>query len=400
VKRRMRFIGGILLLAGGIILLAGCGGMGVNPTVEAQGVDIMGPVKSAGLVVAEGEVVPARYAVLTFTVSGVVDEVLVEENVSANAGQVIARLEGKERLSASVSAAELAVLSAQQALDDLHENAAVRQAEAQLAVAEAETALDDALDAREKLDQRWGDQDQIDAAYARLIIAEQAVEDAQKDFDEYASWRAEDDVIRADFLARLATARDARDTAQAQLDYLESTPEAFEVSEADSQIEVARAQLEDANTKLAELQGGIDPDELALAEARLKDAQAQLEAAQKALADLELKAPFDGLVISSTLKEGEMASSTTAQVRLADVSKWQVETTDLTELNVVGIRQGMAATVTFDAVPDLELPGKVSQVKSLGVNKQGDITYTIVVELDKGDERLRWNMTAFVTFGE
>ena len=163
------------------LLLTGCefGGSGEEAPAPAEDLDILAPVRSSGLIVAEGEVVPENYAVLTFSVGGVVEEVFLDENQAVIKGDVIAQLEGRERFEAQVSAAELAVLAAQQTLDDLYENAELRSAEAQLALAEAETAYDDALDDREKLDQRWGDQDQIDAGYARLVKAEQAVEDAE-----------------------------------------------------------------------------------------------------------------------------------------------------------------------------------------------------------------------------
>ena len=45
---------------------------------------------------------------------------------------------------------------------------------------------------------------------------------------------------------------------------------------------------------------------------------------------------------------------------------------------------------------DLELPGRVVQIRPIGENKQGDITYTAIVQPDQLDERLRWNMTASV----
>ena len=53
--------------------------------------------------------------------------------------------------------------------------------------------------------------------------------------------------------------------------------------------------------------------------------------------------------------------------------------------------------VTFDALPDLELTGRVSAVEPYGESRQGDIVYTVVVMLDRQDPRLRWNMTAKVS---
>ncbi len=82
---------------------------------------------------------------------------------------------------------------------------------------------------------------------------------------------------------------------------------------------------------------------------------------------------------------------------LADLSEWQIETDDLTELNVVNVEVGAPAAITFDAIPDLELPGTVVHVGAIGENKMGDITYTVIVAPDEHDDRLRWGMTALVT---
>ena len=99
---------------------------------------------------------------------------------------------------------------------------------------------------------------------------------------------------------------------------------------------------------------------------------------------------------SVEISAGELVSPGTPVITVANISDWQVETTDLTELDVVRVRPGDKSTLTFDAVPDLTLTGKVAKVKQLGVTKQGDITYTVTVIPDKQDEHLRWNMTASV----
>jgi HlyD family secretion protein len=83
-------------------------------------------------------------------------------------------------------------------------------------------------------------------------------------------------------------------------------------------------------------------------------------------------------------------------VAIADLSAWRVETTDLTELHVARIRPGDPVTVAFDGIPGLTLAGRVKAVEGLGITRQGDITYKVVVTLDRQDPRLRWNMTAAV----
>lgn len=378
--------------------ISSCGSKEEEANLAATETVIMAPVRSEGRVIAEGEVVPVKHVSLSFPASGIVEEIYIEEGDLVEKDQVIARLEGKERMEAAVTAAELGLITAEQALSDLYDIAGVNLAEAQLAVARAQKEYDDAIDDREKLYLRYGDQNQIDAAYANLIIARQAVTDAEKDYDEDGSWRREDDVIRANLLSKLAGARNDLDRAQSQYDYVVGTPDAVEIAESDSEVELAKAQLADAERALEELQDGLDPDDVDLANARVKNAQTQLDAAKVALENLELLAPFEGVIVTNSLKVGEIAIASSTQVTLADTSEWKIETTDLTELNVVGIKEQSPVQVTFDAVPELELTGKVERIKSLGVNKQGDITYTVVIKLDKQDKRLRWKMTAFVTF--
>jgi multidrug resistance efflux pump len=102
-------------------------------------------------------------------------------------------------------------------------------------------------------------------------------------------------------------------------------------------------------------------------------------------------------VVDLSLEIGEQPPGDAPAFVLADLSAWKIETSDLTELDVVNIRVGDAANISFDALPDLILQGTVSQVSALGQTIQGDVTYAVTVEPQGWDERLRWNMTATVT---
>ncbi|MGB0389903.1 MAG: multidrug transporter, partial [Ardenticatenaceae bacterium] len=50
--------------------------------------------------------------------------------------------------------------------------------------------------------------------------------------------------------------------------------------------------------------------------------------------------------------------------------------------------------ITFDALPELEMKGTVARIRPIGENKQGDITYTVIVTPANQEQQLRWNMTA------
>ena len=402
----MRKFGAILLVivtaVGGLLGLSACSQISELGQAEATPTVTPTPPPFGGRLTAEGEVVPIRWAVLSFSAGGIVVDVFAEEGDMVEKDDVIAYLDGKTELEAALAAAELALLNAQQTMDNLYENAEIRRAAAQLALAEAESALERAQDRLDSREFKRGTQEQIEGAWANYIVAVENVKDLEEDFEEFED-EPKDDFARANALAELAAARDECDDIWNRWDYLNSEPDELDVAEAEAQFRVAEANLEKARQDNAELQDGVDPDELALAQTQLKNAEAQLIAAKIALTDIEMTAPFDGEIIVSSVKVGEAVSlgaitDQSPAVTLADTSVWKVETTDLTEIDVVDVNEDARVLVTFDAIPELELTGEVAQIEALGVNKQGDITYTVTIALDEMDERLKWKMTANVYF--
>lgn len=97
-------------------------------------------------------------------------------------------------------------------------------------------------------------------------------------------------------------------------------------------------------------------------------------------------------------KVGQAATPGATLVTLGDTSAWFIETDNLTELNVVDVKQGSPAQIKFDAVPGLKLDGRVERIGLRSQNKRGDVLYTVRVALNAPDPRLRWGMTAFVQF--
>jgi HlyD family secretion protein len=66
-------------------------------------------------------------------------------------------------------------------------------------------------------------------------------------------------------------------------------------------------------------------------------------------------------------------------------------------LNIEQVRVGAPVTMAFDALPGVELRGHITHITPFGEVRQGDITYTAVIEPERHDTRLRWNMTATVS---
>jgi len=406
------------------------GGAARTPSVEAAPV----AQQTASAVVADARVAPEQSADLSVAAAGIVAEVLVKEGDVVSAGQVLVRLNGARaqaaveqaqanlsraearlaELKAGARAAEIAV--AQAGLDAARAQLARIQAPARpedLAAAQAEMA---AARAALQKTQEGASQKQLIAAQAELANAEAAVRQAQAAYDRvqgdpnigarpealqlqqatnsYNAAKARyDDLAKGASAADIAQARAQVQRAQAALDKVKVPARAEDIAAAQAEVRRAQAQLD-------LIQSGNRAETVAAAEADVAAAQAGLDQAQAALADTELRAPFAGAVAALNAKVGESITAGAVAVRLADLGNWQIETDDLTELAVVRVAVGDTVKLTFDAIPDLEMTGKVLSIGAVGVSKQGDITYKVVIAPEKSDPRLRWNMTASVTINQ
>ena len=77
-----------------------------------------------------------------------------------------------------------------------------------------------------------------------------------------------------------------------------------------------------------------------------------------------------------------------------------VETTDITELEVVKLVEGQKVTIRPDALSDLQLKGTVIEISNAYTQLGGDILYTVRIRVDETDPRLRWGMTVEIVFLE
>ena len=344
-------------------------------------------------VIIEGRIVPREDAELFFPTGGEVAEVLVSEGQGVTKGQVLARLGDRESYQASVTAAELELTLAQQAVDDLERTASIAYQQAWLEVTQAETAK---MDAEERLEEIDTDDNQkkIDDANVKLSDAEDDLEDAQDEFDKYANLDP-DNTDRKNAEDKLEDAQSASDQAERERDRLVN-----DLEQAQAEAALSNARLQEAQYRLEQRTDGPDMQELAVAEARLENAQAQIAAAEAALANLNLLAPFDGTIAKVSIAIGENVLPNRTVMVIADFSAWYVETTDLTENEVVSIDIGQTALIVPDALPELEMSAEVETIGETYQIIAGDVTYTARLLLSDPDPQLRWGMTVEVTFSE
>ena len=80
---------------------------------------------------------------------------------------------------------------------------------------------------------------------------------------------------------------------------------------------------------------------------------------------------------------------------LADTTRWRVETSNLSELQIAQMKVGQKAIVTVNAF--LGQTDRTSRrVSPIAIVQQGDTTYTVTIELEETNLPLRWGMTAKV----
>ena len=388
LKRLLNIQPVLILLA--LLLLVGCSGLPQRATPTPTPV-VEGDLTP--LVNATGIVVPARYTTLSVTTGGVIAELLVEENDVVTAGQPLMRLKGSEDLQAAVAAAQLEVVAAQHDLDLLSKDLDLRLSRANQAVVDAKQALRDA-ERRLYNVELAAKQVDIDQARANLVLARDKLEKALEDYEPYED-KPEDNLTRAALLSAKAQAEEQHDASVRLLNNLLAGANDLDVAEAQAGFEFAQAQLAVAQREYEMLQKGADPQDVKLAEERLTYAKAQLSAAEAALRDLELQAPFDGTVSELYVRQSQWIAPGQPVLSLADLGHLRVETTDLNEIDVARLDVGNSAIVTFDALPDVSVEGKVVRIAPKASEGSG-VNYTAIVELDEIPMKLRWSMTAFV----
>lgn len=451
---KLKFIGSFMIIIVAIALVSAC-----SQEPEPEPVPVTSAVQQPPVVSAEAFVVPLQEADLAFEVGGKVASVAVEEGEEVEEGQLLAELENSAQR-AALAQAEAAVAQAEAQLaeaaarlaeaqanlakinaDPTEEEIAQLQAnlsraEAALAevmagptkedVAQAEAAIRTAQAQLNELLADARDED-LKIAAAKVMQAQADVRKAQTEYDRvrygdppdrvvvggelekatliYEAAQAElDKLINGATDEQIATARARVAEAQAALDKVQA-------GATDEQIAQAQAEVLRAEADLASLLAGATDEEIAIAEAQVETAQANLEtiranveaaqvgvsSAQVQLEKTRLNAPFSGTVSSLNIDEGEIVQAGTNVIALGDTSKWQLETDDLTEIDVVDVQPGAKVSISVDALPDETLEGEVVKITPKSETKAGDVTYTVLIDITKGDtSRLRWGMTTFV----
>lgn len=163
------------------------------------------------------------------------------------------------------------------------------------------------------------------------------------------------------------------------------------------ELDAAQDQIDSAKLSLESIEAGATDIQLQNAQLDLDAANLALKQAISARENSEILMPFDGYVIEIYLNDQEYAPPGQPILLVADLSTMQVETTDLSEVDVVKLNPGDLATISFDAVPDQTFQGQVDKI-ALKASSGAAVNFSVFINLVEVPPDLRWGMTAFVEF--
>ncbi|MEE2656573.1 MAG: HlyD family efflux transporter periplasmic adaptor subunit [Chloroflexota bacterium] len=212
-----------------------------------------------------------------------------------------------------------------------------------------------------------------------------------------SAWTAADTTAAKTISASLKAVDTATTVLNTAVEKLQTTLDgvnSLEIVVKQHDMEVASAQLEDANETLADLIALPDKLTLALKKAELNAATAKVGTAEQQLELAVLTAPFDGFISKVGVVEGRTSGANNLAFEVVDPSIAEVDAR-LDEIDVLMVRVGADALVTLDGLPGPRFPGVVTNVSPIGTNQQGVVTFPVRIQVQTpGRLRLREQMNA------
>ncbi len=146
------------------------------------------------------------------------------------------------------------------------------------------------------------------------------------------------------------------------------------------QLQIAQANLEVARGNLAAAVTAVQDAQVAV-----QDAQKAVQTAQKAVEDAQkaspqIKAPFSGFITAVNVSGGTQVYKGTVAMTIADPNKFQANIM-VSEMNMSTIKLGGDAIVTFDSLPGIALPAKLTDIAPTATIQSNVVNYQVKVEI-------------------
>jgi len=174
-------------------------------------------------------------------------------------------------------------------------------------------------------------------------------------------------------------------------DTVKNTPQ--KIKDAELAIKSAQEKLDEKNLDLEELKTGADPQDIESQKNVVAQKENAFSDAQEKLAECLIRAPFDGTIvnINSEIKNGNSVSAGT--VLASVVTQQKIAEIPLNEVDAAKVKVGQKVTLTFDALADVSITGKVIDVDLSGTVTQGVVSYGVKIAFDTQEEKVKPGMS-------
>jgi HlyD family secretion protein len=183
-----------------------------------------------------------------------------------------------------------------------------------------------------------------------------------------------------------------------------------EVRHAQAKVVLAERQLQQIKKRenqpdpieLGIAQAGLDVAKtaVAVAEAAVAQSKASLQRAELNLHSCTIRSPIDGIIIDRRCNIGQAVSSGPNSPALfliaKDLNRLQVWAT-VKEKEITKVAKGQKTRFTVDAFPGATFQGQVGQVRLNASADKGQVTYTVVIDVDNANGKLMPYLTADVS---
>jgi HlyD family secretion protein len=325
---------------------------------------------------------------LTWQTSGQVGQVNAQIGDQVNAGEALATLL-QSSLPQNVLLAPSSLVTAQRNLAAAQDSGTAR-AQAQLNLFNAEQSYKSVKASLDALLAQYHGATTADIQnlQAQVTLAQSRLDQAQNSYDAL-SGRPDDDPLKAQAYLTLYSAKQSLTSAQNNLGSAQGVPSNTTIQKAQFNLELAQAQLEDAQRTWELVKDGPDANTITAA-------QAQVEAAQQLVNASQISAPFDGTITQAVAVTNAIVSPGTQAFRIDDLSNLVIDV-QVVEIDVNHVKVGQDATIAFDAIPNKTYAGQVIQTNLSGTVAQNSVTFTVTVQLEDTDAMVRPGMAANVT---
>lgn len=220
----------------------------------------------------------------------------------------------------------------------------------------------------------------------------------QNEFSEIAAYRAEVEQAEA-LLADASHPATPDQIAAAEKRILQAEARLAQLTvNHPHEVAVYEAELRKAEADFARLAAEPTSAQIAIAQARIERAEIELRKAELNRERYQIRAPINATVVSVAVQPGQTVDSGQRVITIATLDQWQIVVPNLSEIHISMVQENDLVTISFIALPDVRLSGKVSYIEPAGQESGIGTIYTVRITPDSWDPRLRWNMNAQVTF--